>query len=535
MYKPLQLTRSSVTRQSFPLVRMSSIAGNHPVFTDSPKLAVRQSTSSPKEWKGDLLFFPFPEVGGEDKNALVSLTGAAAELDASIDGLLSEIIKENEFKGKSGSSVLTRLAKSSSFKKLSLVGMGNVTQAAMASGFALGKQIASSAKTEKAKTAAVVVPQGFDSTAVKAMVQAVLEGIYHDVRFKSGDDKEKGCLLESLEVIASNDVYDDALVQSSFHINEGVKMARDLVGAPSNYVTPSTLAETARNIAKEHGMSCTILERDECERRGMGAYLAVSRGSAQPPKFIHVTYKPKGEVKKKIAIVGKGLCFDSGGYNLKAGAGSMIELMKFDMGGSAATLGCAKAVGMMKPEGVEVHFIVAACENMISSDAMRPGDILTASNGKTIEVLNTDAEGRLTLADALVYAEQAGAQEIVDIATLTGACIISLGDEYAGLWSNDETMGKELLSSFTTSGEKAWIMPLVKEYFESIKGKISDLKNIGGKGGGSITAALFLKEFVKEAKWSHLDIAGPVWNDKAGGATGYGVKGLTEWVVSKGK
>ncbi|EKX48518.1 hypothetical protein GUITHDRAFT_68651 [Guillardia theta CCMP2712] len=496
---------------------MSSIAGNHPVFTDSPKLAVRQSTSSPKEWKGDLLFFPFPEVGGEDKNALVSLTGAAAELDASIDGLLSEIIKENEFKGKSGSSVLTRLAKSSSFKKLSLVGMGNVTQAAMASGFALGKQIASSAKTEKAKTAAVVVPQGFDSTAVKAMAQAVLEGIYHDVRFKSGDDKEKGCLLESLEVIASND---EERCKILTVCSSGVKMARDLVGAPSNYVTPSTLAETARNIAKEHGMSCTILERDECERRGMGAYLAVSRGSAQPPKFIHVTYKPKGEVKKKIAIVGKGLCFDSGGYNLKAGAGSMIELMKFDMGGSAATLGCAKAVGMMKPEGVEVHFIVAACENMISSDAMRPGDILTASNGKTIEVLNTDAEGRLTLADALVYAEQAGAQEIVDIATLTGACIISLGDEYAGLWSNDETMGKEdfllqvvtgvqeLLSSFTTSGEK---------------------------GGGSITAALFLKEFVKEAKWSHLDIAGPVWNDKAGGATGYGVKGLTEWVVSKGK
>jgi len=267
----------------------------------------------------------------------------------------------------------------------------------------------------------------------------------------------------------------------------------------------------------------------------MGAYLAVSQGACEPPKFIHLTYKPKGEVKKKVAVIGKGLTFDSGGYNLKAGPGSMIEMMKFDMGGSAATLGAAKAVGALQPDGVEAHFIVASCENMVSAEAMRPGDILTASNGKTIEVINTDAEGRLTLADALIYAEETvGAEEIVDIATLTGAMIVALGPLYAGFWTSDDEMTESLKESFKTTGEKAWHMPLAMEYAEALKSPIADLKNIGGKGGGSITAALFLKEFVKKAKWAHVDVAGPVWSDKSG-ATGYGVKSLTDWVIKSGK
>ena len=240
----------------------------------------------------------------------------------------------------------------------------------------------------------------------------------------------------------------------------------------------------------------------------------------------------------------------------------MIELMKFDMGGSAATLGAAKAIALLQPEGVEAHFIVAACENMVSAEAMRPGDILTASNGKTIEVINTDAEGRLTLADALVYAEAQGAEEIVDIATLTGACIVSLGNAYAGLWAGDEQLADALKASFKATGEKVWQMPLVAppplpsprtnrtrcvphpvlighpdvqvaDYAEQIKSPIADLRNLGaGPAGGSITAALFLKEFVKDAKWAHLDIAGPVWNAKESAATGYGVKALTHWITS---
>lgn len=213
----------------------------------------------------------------------------------------------------------------------------------------------------------------------------------------------------------------------------------------------------------------------------------------------------------------------------------MIELMKFDCGGAAATLGTAKAVSLLQPENVQISFVIAACENMVSAEAMRPGDILTASNGKTIEVLNTDAEGRLTLADALVYAEEtAGATTIVDVATLTGACIVALGDGMAGFWASDDGLAARLQESSDASHEPVWRMPLVKAYNEMIKSKIADLRNIGtpGHGAGSITAALFLQNFVsEETEWAHVDIAGPVWND--GKATGYGVKLLTGWLESE--
>lgn len=208
-------------------------------------------------------------------------------------------------------------------------------------------------------------------------------------------------------------------------------------------------------------------------------------------------------------------------------------------GGAGAVLGAARAVGALKPAGVEVHFIVAACENMVSERAMRPGDILTASNDKTIEVLNTDAEGRLTLADALVYAEALGAEggkldAIVDVATLTGACIIALGDRYAGLWASTDGLATQLQGAAERSGELVWRMPLASEYSDELKSPIADLKNVGGRAGSSISAALFLKEFVKEAPWAHIDIAGPVWSDKTGGATGYGVRMLYRFVEEAG-
>lgn len=290
-------------------------------------------------------------------------------------------------------------------------------------------------------------------------------------------------------------------------------------------------------------MSLKVLERADCEALGMGAYLGVSQGAIEPPKFIHLTYTPEGGVAeggKKVALVGKGLTFDSGGYNIKAGAGSMIEKMKFDMGGAGAVLGAARAIAELQPAGVEAHFIIAACENMVSAEAMRPGDILTASNQKTIEVLNTDAEGRLTLADALVYADRLGEVDvIVDIATLTGACIVALGPDYAALYTDDEPLLSALQGAAATGGELFWRMPLAKEYAEQLKSPLADLANLGAPGGGgSITAALFLKEFVgavsTDAAWAHLDIAGPVWNDKQGGATGFGVRTLAGLVEEMG-
>jgi leucyl aminopeptidase len=259
----------------------------------------------------------------------------------------------------------------------------------------------------------------------------------------------------------------------------------------------------------------------------MGAYLGVAQGSDLPPKFIHLTYTPSGEVKRRVALVGKGLTFDSGGYNLK-GPGSMIEMMKFDMGGSAAVLGAARAIGQLRPADVEVHVLVASCENMISGGAIHPGDVLRASNGKTIEINNTDAEGRLTLADALVYACKLEPDAVVDLATLTGACVIALGDEIAGLWSNNDELAAALNAASKEAGEAFWRMPLRGSYKEGLKSPIADLKNTGPRPGGSITAALFLQDFISEGRpWAHLDIAGTVWSDK--GPEPQGAVSLMRW------
>jgi len=327
----------------------------------------------------------------------------------------------------------------------------------------------------------------------------------------------------------------EAALRSIDGLCAGVELARQLVAAPPNVATPAALADTAASIAADHGLELKVLERSDCEALGMGAYLGVAQGSDLPPKFIHLTYRPAGETRRRVALVGKGLTFDSGGYNLKV-AGSQIEMMKYDMGGSAAVLGAMRAIAQIRPEGVEVHAIVASCENMISGGAMHPGAILTASNGKTIEINNTDAEGRLTLADALVYASKLEPDAIVDLATLTGACVIALGEEIAGLWSCSDALAEALLAAGQAGGESFWRMPLRSSYKDGLKSAFADLKNTGPRPGGSITAALFLQDFVpKDLPWAHLDIAGTVWSDKGrgldpAGATGFGVRTLVHWI-----
>ncbi|MEA5410871.1 leucyl aminopeptidase [Synechococcus sp. BA-120 BA3] len=317
----------------------------------------------------------------------------------------------------------------------------------------------------------------------------------------------------------------------------GVELARQLVAAPPNKATPQALADEAAAIADAFGLQLKVLERADCEALGMGAYLGVAQGSDLPPKFIHLTLRPTGEVTRRVVLVGKGLTFDSGGYNLKT-AGSQIEMMKYDMGGSAAVLGAARAIAEIRPAGLEVHVIVASCENMISGGAIHPGDVLTASNGKTIEINNTDAEGRLTLADALVYACGLEPDAIVDLATLTGACVIALGEEIAGLWSPSDGLAEALIAAGTAGGESLWRMPLRGSYKKGLKSHVADMKNTGPRPGGSITAALFLQDFVTRGlPWAHLDIAGTVWSDKArgldpAGATGFGVRTLVAWLVA---
>jgi len=367
--------------------------------------------------------------------------------------------------------------------------------------------------------------------------------LYSDNRYRTGDKIIlKAETLESVTVVMEG-ISDEAeikaanvAIEAGKSLANGIIMTKDIVNAPHNALNSESLANTAKQIAEESGgtLTITILGKEECEKRGMGAYLGVARGSETDPQFIHMTYTPKsGKVSKKVGVVGKGLLFDTGGYNIKT---AMMELMKFDCGGSAAVFGAAKAIGALEPEGVEIHFIVAACENMVNERAYVPSDVLTASNGKTIEVLNTDAEGRLTMADALVYADkEVGCDAIIELSTLTGACMVALGKKVCGLWTSNDDLAAELETSSKVTGERAWRMPLVEEYNDQLKSKIADISNCGTRFGGSITAALFLNHFVeKETPFAHIDIAGPVWDDKDG-ATGFGAKLVTDWASKQGK
>jgi leucyl aminopeptidase len=476
------------------------------------------------EWSGEGLAI------GVFEDALESSDLAA--LNEKLSGAVQDLIADVEFKGKPASIAATRVA-GAPIRKLILVGLGKAESLSLEGLRRAGATAAKAAKRERCKSLAVSLPTANQDAVGSA--QAIAEGIelalFQDRRFKSEADEHPQ--VEQVELLGY--AGQESAVAIANQICSGVFLARELVAAPANYVTPVTMAETAQKIADDYGLEVEILEKDACEALGMGAFLGVAQASDLPPKFIHLTYKPSGSARKKLAIIGKGLTFDSGGLNIK-GAGSGIEMMKTDMGGAGATLGAAKAIAQLKPD-VEVHFIVAATENMISGKAIHPGDILTASNGKTIEINNTDAEGRLTLADALVFAEKLGVDAMVDLATLTGACVIALGDDIAGLWSPNDAVAEQLVKASQESGEKIWRMPMEERYFESMKSGIADMKNTGARPGGAISASLFLKQFVKETPWAHLDVAGPVWADKengynGAGATGFGVRMLVNWVMS---
>ncbi len=484
---------------------------------------LRVTNTSVLDWTGDGLAIGLFEAD-------VELAGDWAAVDQKLSGIVQELIAEAEFKGKEGSTATTRVG--GSVRKVILVGLGTPETLKLEGIRRAAAAIARAARKEKCKTVGIALPVWHADPA--ATTQAIAEGVelalHQDRRFKSEPD-EKASVIEQVELLGL--AGQEAALTQAQQIVSGVILARELVAAPANFVTPITLAETATTIAQDHGLSLEILEREDCEALGMGAFLGVAQASDLPPKFIHLTYKPEGTPRRKVAIVGKGLTFDSGGLNIK-GAGSGIEMMKTDMGGAGAMMGAAKAIAQLKPD-VEVHFITAATENMISGHAIHPGDILTASNGKTIEINNTDAEGRLTLADSLVFAEKLGVDAIVDLATLTGACVIALGDDIAGLWSPNDVIADQLVQAADQAGEKLWRMPMEDKYFDGLKSPIADMKNTGPRPGGAITAALFLKQFIKETPWAHLDVAGPVWADKengynSSGATGSGVRRLVRWV-----
>jgi leucyl aminopeptidase len=371
---------------------------------------------------------------------------------------------------------------------------------------------------------------------VRAEVEGALLGLYTFKKYKhsSANGNRQGITRISLLASNENDALLKKALQHGIALAEATNFARDLVNEPPNVLTPTELANRASVMAKQFGMECEILDRPEMEALGMGGLLAVSRGSAEPPKFIILRYRgsPQG-AGKGIALVGKGITFDTGGISLKP-AERMHE-MKGDMAGAAAVIGAMYAIAALKP-AINVTTLVPATENMPGGTAYRPGDILRIMNGKTIEILNTDAEGRLVLADALSYAVKEGLSPIIDVATLTGGIVIALGDVMSGMFCNDQAFSNEIIAAGKIAGEKFWPMPLDEEYEEDIQSDVADIKQTGGRTASSVKAAKILEQFVGDSQWAHLDIAGTDFIDakksyQAKGATGVAVRSLVELVL----
>lgn len=397
----------------------------------------------------------------------------------------------------------------------------------------IGASLWGEATSVGARSVAVVFESGGAPVSSKestALLEAFLGASYRFSRYQSFPEKKgvepNQITLFGLAALPAKDV---AAIQS---LVRAVASARDLVNTPPNDCHPKHLADYCRNLAKGGSLKCQVRDRAALEKMGAQTLLAVAKGSEQPPFLITLsTPKPRGEAPV-IALVGKGVTFDSGGLSIKP-ADSMME-MKADMSGAAAVIGAMEALASKKLP-VEIRAYIPTVENMINGEATRPGDVVTSLSGQTVEILNTDAEGRLILCDALALAEREGADIIIDVATLTGACVVALGTKYAGLFSDDEGLCESILAAAQLSGELFWRLPLATEYDDLLKSSIADMKNIGNRWGGAITAALFLKKFVKKARWAHLDIAGPAFDESGGGSTpkggaGFGVRTLVRAV-----
>lgn len=442
--------------------------------------------------------------------------GGTGAIDRALGGAVSELIAEEDFKGKLGDTAVLQTYGKIPAKKVILVGLGK------AESFTTdGVRRASAAAAKKAadlnakKVCTILHGAGIGgldaSECALALVEGAALGLYKFLKYKTNDSKPPS--VEEIEIVEMNAAKLDAIregVSKGEITSDATIFARDLVNGPPNAVTPTVLAETAMQIAQENGLESTIFEREQLAEMGMNLLLAVAQGSAQPPKFIVLRYSSPG-ASKTVAIVGKGITFDSGGLSLKPADG--MENMKDDMAGAASVLATMRAISKIKPK-VNVLGIAPTTENMPGGHATRPGDIIKSFGGKTVEINNTDAEGRLVLADALAYAVKQGADEMIDVATLTGACIIALGRGVSGLMCNDDDLSARLLAIGEKEGDPLWRLPLFEDYKDMLKSEHADMKNTPGREAATITAALFMQEFVSGKPWAHLDIAGPSFIDK---------------------
>lgn len=462
------------------------------------------------------------------------LPAAARKIDTKLGGFLSDKVKSSDFKGAFGKTVLLDTLGDFNTKTVVLLGLGKKENFGPLEAFRAAN-IAVARTGQRSRTVAVDF-SNMDRDFLKVFLEGMACGTYEYGKLKSSGKKrnhiEKVCVASRR---ISADYFSTEAAQASA-ISKSVAFSRDLVNDPPNMLTPSILAEHALSISEgsEH-LSCKILGKEEIREMGMGGLSAVSFGSSEPPRFIHLSYSPPVKSRKKVAIVGKGITFDSGGLCLKP-ADSM-RTMKMDMAGAAVVLGTMKALGELTPS-INVHGIVPATENMTGASAYKPDDVVTALNGKTIEIINTDAEGRVALSDALSYVVRLGVSEIVDLATLTGACIVALGLHNAGVMGNNANLVKSILSSSRDVGEKMWELPLDAELREEIRSRVADVKNVGSRWGGAITAALFLENFVSDVPWVHIDIAGPSYVEKSSdwyqyGASGFGVRTIVNYLMKR--
>ena len=463
------------------------------------------------------------------------LSEAAVALDRASDGYLANILRAGDMDGKPGSTLLLHSVPGIAAARVLLVGLGkerelnepHYRKALRASIKALGNLQAAEAATFLAE---VPVKKRDVSWRVAQMVEIAEDSTYCFGRFKSKPaDSKKGVAKLQVHVAHKDEVTaGEAGLKQGKALASGVSLAKDLGNLAPNYCTPTYLAEQAKSLVKSHGLQVEVLEQADIEKLGMGSFLGVTKGSVQPPKLIVLQHKKGKKNQKPVVLVGKGITFDTGGISLKPGAD--MDEMKYDMCGAASVLGTFKTIAELDLP-LNVVGIIPTCENMPDGNATRPGDVLTSMSGQTIEVLNTDAEGRLILCDALTYAERFEPQAVVDVATLTGACVIALGHHASGLFSNKDSLAEELLQAGNEAQDRAWHLPLWDDYQGQLDSNFADMANIGGRAGGSITAACFLSRFTKKYDWAHLDIAGTAWKSgKEKGATGRPVPLLTEFL-----
>lgn len=467
------------------------------------------------------------------------LSPAAERIDKASEGYLSKLIKQGDFSGKKGQTLLLFALPGVKAERVLLMGCGQESKleskSLRQSWSSAVKALQQCGATEAVACAPGLKGKDEDITRqARLLVEAVEQALYYYDHTKSKKEPSKQPLQKVTLLLEQRSQQSAAEqgVRWGQAIAKGVNLARDLGNLPGNICTPTYLAEEARKLAKEYKrLKAKILDQDDMEKLGMGALLAVSRGSRQPPKLITLEYKGVANKQNPIVLVGKGLTFDSGGISIKPG--ERMDEMKYDMCGGAGVLGAMKACAELELP-LNVVAVVPSSENLPDGAANKPGDVLTSLSGQTIEVLNTDAEGRLILCDALTYSKRYSPEVVIDVATLTGACVIALGAQASGLLSNDQALAESLLAAGQASDDRAWQLPLWEEYQQQLDSNFADMANIGGREAGTITAACFLARFTEEFSWAHLDIAGTAWiGGKEKGATGRPVPLLTQYLIER--